>query len=286
MITLGALGLIYGLGLAFASRKFHVKIDPKIEKINKILPGVNCGACGYPGCSAYAEAVVSKDEEINLCAPGGNDVVKHISEILGIKATASERKIAVIHCQSGGKDNTFLRYEYQGISTCKAAILVSGGPNFCNYGCVFQYDCVKACNFDAMLIDDNGMIQIDKDKCTGCGACAKACPRNLIELVSEKKRVHILCSSHDKGAESRKRCGNKTACIGCSICEKKCPKDAIEMVDNLAVINYDKCINCGICADNCPTNAIFDPLKEVRAKKKAEAKKKAAAAKKQAEQKS
>lgn len=273
--TLGTLGLIYGLGLAFASKKFHVEIDPKIEEINEILPSVNCGACGYPGCAAYAEAVVEKGAEINLCAPGGDKVIKHIAEIMGLEATAADKKVAIIHCQSGGKDNTFLRYEYQGIATCKAAILVSGGPNLCNYGCVFQYDCVAACKFDAMHIDDNGMIIVDKEKCTGCGACAIACPRNLIEMVSIKKRVHILCTSHDKGAESKRRCGNHTACISCTLCVKKCPVDAIMMEDELAVINYDKCIVCGMCADVCPTSAIFDPLKEVRAQKKAAAKAKA-----------
>ncbi|MCF7919553.1 MAG: Fe-S cluster domain-containing protein [Candidatus Cloacimonetes bacterium] len=285
IIILGALGLLYGLGLAVASKKFHVEIDPKIEAITEALPSANCGACGYPGCAAYAEAIVMHNEELNKCAPGGAAVVKEIAAIMGKEAVAADKKVAVIKCQSGGKNNTIFRYEYQGVTTCKAAILINNGPNLCSWGCLGYNDCASACKFDAISIDENGMRIIDKEKCTGCVACAKACPRNLIEIVSAKKRVHILCSSHDKGAESRKVCGNKTACIGCSMCVKKCPKAAIEMKDNLAVLNYDLCIMCGICADVCPTGAIFDPLKEIRAKKRAEAKLKAEAAAKAAEEK-
>ncbi|MBC8385154.1 MAG: RnfABCDGE type electron transport complex subunit B [Candidatus Cloacimonetes bacterium] len=258
--TLGILGLLYGLGLAIASKKFHVEIDPKIEKINEILPQANCGACGHPGCSAYAEAIVTKSEAINLCAPGGEKTIKDIAEIMGIKASSRERNIAVIHCQSGGFQNTFFRYKYQGIATCKAAILVTHGPNLCNFGCVFQNDCIAACKFDALHLDDNGMRIVDQDKCTGCGACAKACPRKLIEMIPISRKVHILCSSHDKGAEAKKRCGNKTACIGCGMCVKKCPVEAITMDDNLAIIDYGKCISCGECAAVCPTKAIIDPL--------------------------
>ncbi|RLC51360.1 MAG: electron transporter RnfB [Candidatus Cloacimonadota bacterium] len=260
IISLGLLGLIYGLILAFASKKFYVKVDPKIEEIEEVLPNANCGACGYPGCAGYAEAIVKNGDEINKCAPGGEKVIKKIAEIMGLKATASERKIAVIHCQSGGYDNTNLRYDYQGIKTCKAAVLVSGGPNLCNYGCVSLNDCVRACQFDALHVDENGMRIVDEEKCTGCGACARACPRNLIEMVPISKKVHILCSSHDKGAVAKKVCGSKTPCIGCGLCAKACPVDAIEIKDNLAKIIYDKCIVCGECAKVCPTNAIEDQL--------------------------
>lgn len=275
----GGLGLIYGIGLAIASRVFHVEVDPKIEKIIEVLPSANCGACGKPGCGGYAEAIVNEGEDITKCAPGGATVVEEIAKIMGVSAEAQDPKVAVIHCQSGGVNNTFFRYQYQGIPTCEAAAAVAGGPNLCSWGCVFQNDCVHACTFDAIHVDENGMRIIDVDKCTGCGACVRACPRNLIELVKKKMRVHILCTSHDKGAIAKKACGSNTACIACTLCVKECPKDAISMQNNLAVIDYEKCINCGKCADKCPTGAIWDPLKEKRAIRRAEAKKKAEAAK-------
>ncbi len=266
IVIVGGLGLLYGLFLAYASKVFHVDIDPKIGKIIEALPGANCGACGQPGCGGYAEVVVNEGADITLCAPGGKDTAKAIAEIMGMKASTKERNIAVIHCQSGGINNTFFKYEYQGIPSCKAAVQIANGPNLCNYGCVFQNDCVDACVFDAFTIDENGMRIIDSDKCTGCGACVKACPRNLIELVPISKKVHILCSSHDKGGIAKKSCGSQTACIGCGMCMRKCPVGAISMKDSLAVIDYEKCINCGLCATVCPTKSIIDPLAGKRKK--------------------
>ena len=261
----GGLALIFGYVLGYAAKLFYVKTDPKIEAINGVLPGVNCGACGYPGCSGYADAIVQKDEEINLCTPGGKEVMLKISEIMGKTSTEKERTVAIIHCKSGGYENTNLKYDYHGIKSCKAAILLSGGPNQCNYGCVSQDDCLRACQFGAISVDKDGMRVIDKDKCTGCQACAKACPRRLIKMLPVSKTVFLLCSSKDKATQARKFCGNKTPCIGCGLCSKNCPYNAVTIENNLAILDYSLCANCGLCATKCPTKAILDIKKRGKA---------------------
>lgn len=255
ILSLAVLGCVFGGLLAFASNVFAVEVDEREEKILGTLPGANCGGCGYPGCAAFAGAVVKGEAPINGCPVGGADVAAKVGSIMGLEVDSSVKKVALVHCR-GTKAIAPDRYKYEGIATCQAANQVGGGFKGCQYGCLGLGDCVNACNFDALHIGEDGLPIVDKEKCVSCGKCVQACPRNLIELVDETKKVHVLCSSHDRGASVKKVCAE--GCIGCGICAKACPKDAISIVNNLAVIDYDKCVNCGLCAKKCPMGTIIN----------------------------
>jgi len=263
VIVLGIIGMILGALLAYSSKVFEVKVDPKIEEIIGVLPGVNCGACGYPGCAGYAEAVVMKGVSIALCAPGGSEVVTKISETLGVEGVDSqERKVARVMC-GGDNSKTERKYEFDAeLRRCNTAVLYFGGDKKCDYGCTGYGDCVRVCPFDAIYVNEKGLAIVDEAKCTGCGKCIYACPKKIIKLVNESSRVSVLCSSKDKGAISKKICS--VSCIGCGICAKNCPVSAITVDNNLATIDFEKCINCGICAIKCPTNAIKSDIKEIK----------------------
>ena len=211
-IVLTILGIIFGAILAVASKVFAVEKDPREDAIVEILPGANCGGCGYPGCSGYASAVVAGTAPVNACSPGGAATAAKIGEIMGVAVEAGARKIAQVMCTGGGHDKT--RYDYVGLESCLAVSRVSSGPLKCSYGCLGGGDCVDACKFDAIHIVD-GVAKVDFDKCVACGACVDACPKHIIRIVplNAKKYTEVACSSHDKGAAVRQACDN--GCIGC-----------------------------------------------------------------------
>ena len=248
-----AISLVCALILVIASRFFAVEVDEKYVALRDCLPGANCGACGYPGCDAYAQAMSESDSiATNLCIPGGAIIAAQLAEIMGVEVTAVDYKSACVHC-NGTCDNTDTKADYQGIHTCRAAMLSFGGNQLCNYGCLGYGDCAEVCPVDAINICD-GVANIDIKACIGCGLCTKTCPKGIISMIDTDKEVAIKCSSKDKGAVARKKC--KVACIGCKKCETACPSDAITVTDNLAVIDYDKCIYCGKCAQVCPMHTI------------------------------
>lgn len=252
LASLGGLGLIFGIGLAYASKKFAVKVDPKVEAILEELPQANCGACGFAGCSGFAEALASGEASADGCAPGGEEVARKIAHILGVEVELKEPKVAKILCYHKGQSST--KFVYYGLATCKAAFLVFGGDKACRYSCLGLGSCIEACPFGAISLLD-GKVEIDEDVCTGCGTCVDACPTGVIALVPKGKSVYILCNSKDKGAVVRKFC--EQGCIGCNVCMKACEQEAILVEDNLARIDYAKCNDCGVCAEKCPTKAIL-----------------------------
>ena len=261
LISMGGLGALLAAGLGFASRAFHVERDERIDEVEEVLPSANCGACGYAGCSSFAEAVVKGDAEVTGCPVGGEEVAEKIAQILGEDSSSSESKVARVLCRGGNKE-TKKRSEYQGIESCKAADSINAGIKECQYSCLGYGDCVDVCPFDAITMNENGLPEIDPEKCTGCGKCVEACPKNIIRLYPITKKNHIECSSPESAKVVSKIC--EVGCIGCSMCVKACPVDAISMEGDLAVIDYDKCINCGLCEEKCPTSAISFEGKRIK----------------------
>ena len=261
---LGGLGLLFGLALAAASKAFYVETDPRLEKLNECLPGANCGGCGYAGCGGYAEAVLNGEAEIGKCASGGNECAQAMAAIMGVKAEAVTRKVALVRCsgeKTYDKDGNLthgakIKANYEGFKDCLAASKVGGsGPLSCKYGCLGYGSCTKACKYGAIKVV-NGVAQVDEDLCVGCMACAAVCPRNLIVPVEPGRNVVIACNSMAKGAVTTRSC--TVGCIGCGLCKKICPQGAITVTNNLAVIDYSKCDNCGLCATVCPKKLIKD----------------------------
>lgn len=253
VIIVVSIAFVLALMLVIASKVFYVPTDDTATKIREVLPGANCGACGYAGCDAYA-AALAKDKSVktNLCIPGKAKTAKKISEILNVEFADVLPTKAHVKC-GGTFDSSVYIMEYQGPHSCVACNSFYTGRKSCTVGCLGFGDCVKVCKFGALSLE-NGVAVVDYDLCTGCGACTKICPNNLIRLSKAQNKVYVGCLSHDKGAYTRKIC--KAGCIGCMKCQKTCEYDAIVVVDNLASIDDDKCVSCGKCVEVCPTGAI------------------------------
>ncbi len=258
IFTAGILGFMFGGGLAYAAKVFHVDKNPMIDEVLKALPGANCGACGYAGCAGYAEAIVEQAEEINLCIPGGNSSIQQIGALLNRQSDEKIKQIAYLRCQ-GDPQTARIKGIYDGIIDCRAAILIGGGDKICEAGCLGLGTCVKACPFNAITLNSRGLPEIIETKCTGCGKCVEVCPRMALALIPKQNKVYLGCATIDKGKTVKEYCSK--GCIACTLCVKKCPVQAITMVNNLPVIDFNKCISCGICVHICPTHSYIDRIK-------------------------
>ena len=261
VIVLGCIALVAAVILYVCSKRFAVKEDPRIAQVTEVLPGANCGGCGFPGCSGMADALVKGADAGSLeglnCPVGGADVMGKVADLLGMAIANSDPMVAVVRCNGTCELRPRIA-SYDGLKTCTAMNACGAGETGCGFGCLGCGDCVGACQFDAIHINpETGLPEVDEEKCTACGACKKACPRNIIELRKKGpkgRRIFVSCVNKDKGAVAMKAC--KSACIGCGKCQKECKFEAITIENNLSYIDFTKCRMCKKCVDACPTKAI------------------------------
>ena len=253
-VIVGGTGLFIGIFLGLADKQFAVEVDEKEEQILGVLPGNNCGGCGYPGCSGLAAAISKGEAPVNACPVGGAPVAAKVGEIMGVEAGEQVREVAFVKC-AGTCEVAKQTYNYNGLHDCVMInMMQNGGPKACTFGCLGEGSCVQACPFDAIHVVD-GVAVVDKDACKACGKCVAVCPRHLIELVPYEQKHLVQCSSRVKGKDVMSVCS--VGCIGCKMCERVCEFDAVKVTDNIAHIDPSKCTNCGKCAEKCPKKVIL-----------------------------
>lgn len=253
VLIMAFLGIVLSLVLGFAAKGFYVYVDPRIESIADMLPGANCGGCGFASCSSYAEAIINKGVSPTRCVAGGEDVTQNVCTLLGVSSEAGARNVAQIFCRGSG-DQAVLLFEYAGADDCVAAHIGTGGDKACKYGCLGLATCVRACPFGALSMGSDGLPHVDIDICTGCGNCVAVCPRGIPRLVPTSQKVANLCTSQDAGKTVKQVC--QAGCIACGVCTKQCPEKAIGMQGRLAVVDPDKCTGQYVCVEKCPTGSM------------------------------
>lgn len=251
---LASLCILLAAVLAVAQRKLYVWEDPRIDEVEGMLPGANCGACGLPGCHAFADSVVDGIIQPGKCPVGGATMAEQIAAFLGIDAGSEERRVARLLC-AGGSDVAEQYAEYEGYESCRAATTIAGGSKGCTYGCLGLADCEVSCTFDAIRMADNGLPIVDFDLCTGCGDCVDACPKNLFELLPVRRKLIVQCKSLLLGDTALDVC--QVACTGCSICVSDAPEGLMKMEHTLPVLDLEKShLETSIATLRCPTKAI------------------------------
>ncbi len=255
LLFFGLLGAVAGLALAFFDKKLSVGADEREESLVALLPGANCGGCGFAGCASMAKALLEGKAEASGCGACSAENRAQINAILGKAPAEGKRYRAQVMC-SGTNEYAVKKYIYKGIADCHAAAKLGGGPKLCPDGCIGLGSCVKSCKFDAITVI-NGVAAVDFDKCVGCGACTVSCPKGLIKLIPYDACHWVGCSSKERSDAVKKFCD--VGCIGCGICERACASGAITKTGTLASIDYAKCTDCGSCVAKCPRKIIWSP---------------------------
>lgn len=252
-VMVGGTGIVIGVLLGLAGKAFYVETDPREVAVREVLPGNNCGGCGYPGCDGLAAAIAQGKAPADGCPVGGAAVAAKVGAIMGEAVENKRRMVAFVHC-GGDCEKSKIQYTYTGIEDCAMmAYVPNGGSKICNNGCLGFGNCVKACPFDAIHVI-NGVAVVDKEKCKSCKKCVAACPQHLISLVPYDAKSHVACSCTERGKAVMVQCD--AGCISCKKCEKNCPEGAIKLENNVPRIDYDLCTDCGKCRDVCPRKSI------------------------------
>lgn len=275
ILSLSIIGALAAVILYLVAQKFKVYEDPRIDEVEEVLPGANCGGCGFPGCRGFAEACVKADVLDDLfCPVGGNDCMVSVAGVLGKEAVEKDPEVAVVRC-NGTPEHRVRTNLYDGAGSCKIAHNLYAGDTACEFGCLGLGDCVDVCTFDAIHMNPESLLpEVVDDECTACGACVKECPRDIIELRKKNKKdrkIYVSCVNTAKGAIAKKACS--VACIGCKACVKACAYDAITVENFLAYIDPVKCKLCRKCVEVCPTNSILEinfPVRKPKVEKKEE----------------
>jgi len=256
--ALGGLTLVLASMLVLANRKLHVEEDPRIDIVEEMLPAANCGACGFPGCRPFAEALVQGQALPGKCTVSSDEGHTRIAGYLGVDVGAQEKVVARLAC-AGGTNVARNRAHYDGTMTCGAAAVVAGGGKGCFWGCLGLADCRDACDFDAITMDPHGLPVVDEAKCTACGDCVEACPKDLFSLQPASRRLWVACASLDAGDEQLEDC--EVACTACARCAMDAPAGLITMIGNLPVVDYQRPHDTRTPIQRCPTGAIvwLDP---------------------------
>lgn len=254
ILIVSALAAVFAFALSYLGDKMSVERDARIDDIERNLAGANCGGCGYPGCSQFAEALFKGEADLSKCNPTSPENKQNIADILGMSEIKSEETVAVVHCFGGNRAED--KFDYQGYGDCRTAEILAGGSKACAYGCMGLCTCINSCpNQSVEISKDTGASVVDRHKCISCGACVAACPKKIIGRIPKSAKVYIACSNTTKGKAVTEVC--KVGCIACGKCERGCPEGAIKLSNNLAAIDYDKCIGCMKCAAECPRKCIL-----------------------------